>query len=143
MVEVRHPGHPTAIVAKHGRVHATYARRPRCLWPGCGAFLAHDHDSPICACHVARYNIRHDRDATWLISHLLHAAFPDAVDLCAVLRSSSDDVRCHVRKLRLRGVLIEGTWAGGYRLELPPANDRSWRRKPRSVVVKKPASRRG
>lgn len=96
----------------------SYARPQRCNWPGCRAVLAHDHGSPVCSCHVARYRLEHDRNGNELVLHLLLSAYPDAVDLTVVLHATPEAVKNRVRYLRRRGYAITGL-AHGYRLELP------------------------
>lgn len=97
-------------------------RTPVCLWPGCGARLATDHDRPVCDCHVAPgYNPRHDPRVHALVRHLVVAAYPEAVDLCAVLKATSRQVQDVVRYLNRRPESLGGVIVGarrGYVLEL-------------------------
>lgn len=104
---------PRGIVVKRGRRSAAIARRPVCLWPGCKVRLASDHDDPVCAHHVGpAYNPRHDAGLPALIRHLVIAAYPDAVDLCALLRCDRHDIEPCLRWLRRRGWTIVGARRG-------------------------------
>ena len=131
MVKLRQPATPRLIVVKRGRRSCTpLSRSPACLWPGCSARLASDHDAQVCACHVsAAYNPHHDPGLHLLILHLLTAAYPEAVDLCAVLHCTSGDLRAAIEWLRRRGVAIAGA-RRGYALELAlPSVHRQRRRR--------------
>ena len=104
---------PVTIATQRPRRSAPLARPPRCLWPGCGARLAHDHGAQVCAHHVRpSYVIAHDRRAAAIVLHLLLAAFPDAVDLCGVLRCTSHELQAPVNLLRRRGHVITGARRG-------------------------------
>lgn len=120
MVDYHRAVTPRAIVVKRGRRSAAIARRPVCLWPGCKVRLASDHDDPVCAHHVGpAYNPRHDAGLPTLIRHLVIAAYPDAVDLCAVLRCESHDLEAALKWLRRRDCKIIGA-RRGYVYELSP-----------------------
>jgi len=118
MVMRRQPQYSQPVVVKPARPRARYLRSPRCIWPGCNAILAHDHDSPICSCHVTSYNLAHDKDSADLVLHLLVAAYPFAVDLSSALRARPAVVKYRVQYLRRRGHTIAGC-AHGYLYELP------------------------
>jgi hypothetical protein len=119
MVAQRRPAVPQAIVVKRGRRSAPLSRTPTCLWPGCAAQLAHDHPEPVCGCHVGpTYNLCHDKQAAATVLHLLIAAYPAAVDLCAVLRCTSDELKGPLGLLRRRGHRICGA-RRGYVYETP------------------------
>ncbi len=116
MIEPR-PGNPLrGTTVKAGKPRPRYTRPQRCLWPGCRAVLSHDHDSPVCSCHLRGYRLEHDRGAVRLVYHLLQAAYPDAIDLTTVLGARPSDVRDRVNYLRRRGWDVTGL-AHGYRLE--------------------------
>lgn len=55
--------------------------------------------------------------------HLLLAAYPDAVDLCAVLRATSREVQPVLNRLRRRGHVVDGA-RRGYVYVLPADGDR-------------------
>lgn len=101
---------------KRARPRPRFARPQRCIWPGCRAVLPHDHPSPICSCHLHEYRLEHDKGAARLVCHLLCAAYPDAIDLSAVLCAAPAIVKYRVNYLRRRGWPITGL-AHGYRLE--------------------------
>lgn len=127
MVDYHRPPHPQPIVARRGRQSSSLARRPVCLWPGCTTPLASDHDDPVCGCHVSSgYRVAHDGDARHLVLHLLLAAYPEAVDLCSVLRCTSHELQAPLNWLRRRGHCIAGA-RRGYRYELPASGDRDVR----------------
>lgn len=124
MVKLRPPTVTRGVVIKPARRRrsASLTREPVCIWPGCDANLARDHDSPVCGCHVkSTYNPHHDPHLPELIQHLVTAAYPRAVDLCAVLRCVSDDIRPSLDYLRRREISIVGA-RRGYVLELPRLN---------------------
>jgi len=108
MVDLHRPSHPQPIVVKPRKPRPQYTRAVRCLWPGCGARLAKDHLSPVCTCHLHRYELKHDNDehAAWLVRHLLVAAYPDAIDISAVLRAHPDDVKRIMRRVRAKALMI-------------------------------------
>ena len=115
MVELRsNPLRGTLI--KSVKQRPCFARPQRCLWPGCRATLSHDHGSPVCSCHLHGYRLEHDPNGHALILHLLQAAYPDAIDLTAMLGARASDVRDRVNYLRRRGWDVSGL-AHGYRLE--------------------------
>ena len=109
-----HQQHPAQrIVVKRGRRKSVLARPPSCLWPGCGATLAHDHDAPVCGCHVRpSYNLSHDKHAPATVLHLVLAAYPSAIDLCGVLRCTSHQLQAPLDLLRRRGHTISGARRG-------------------------------
>lgn len=119
MVARRHPA-LTGTVVKRVRQRPRYARPRVCLWPGCGAELSHDHHEPICSCHVVgNYTLQHDPRSHDLVLHLLVAAYPEAIDLTHILRTSGIAVRNCVAYWRRRHWPIRGSRAGhGYWLEL-------------------------
>lgn len=113
MVDYHRAVTPRAIVVKRGRRSAAIARRPVCIWPGCNVRLASDHDDAVCAHHVAPgYNPRHDASLPGLLLHLVLAAYPDAVDLCGVLRCESHDIEAALKLLRRREWTIVGARRG-------------------------------
>lgn len=113
MVALRQPRGPERIVVKRARASVMLSRQPVCLWPGCGAALAGDHDKPVCGCHVrSSYRLPHDKRAAALVLHLLLAAYPGAVDLCAVLHATSHELEPILKRLRRRGHLIRGARRG-------------------------------
>lgn len=102
MIEPR-PGNPLrGTVVKAGKPRPRYTRPQRCIWPGCRAALSHDHDSPVCSCHLHGYRLEHDPNASGLVLHLLIAAYPDALNLTALLGASKDVVRGRINWLRRR-----------------------------------------
>ena len=108
-------------IATSARRRPKYSRPQRCLWPSCGAVLPHDHPSPICSCHTEGYRLEHDKHATELVLHLLLAAYPDAINLTAVLGASKNSVRDRIYYLRRRGHIIGSSPHGhGYWYEAPP-----------------------
>lgn len=123
MVKLRSPVRPESIVVKPARRRrsARLLRAPQCIWPGCEARLAHDHDSPVCSWHVDPRIPHHRSDR--LVLHLLLAAYPSAVDLCDVLRCTSHQLEPTLRRLRRRGHVIVGA-RRGYVYELA---DSQWR----------------
>lgn len=118
-----HRDQPRSIPPSRRR-SCSVTRTQTCIWPGCSARLAHDHALPVCSCHVAaRYNPRHDPRVHQLVRHLVVAAYPEAVDLCAILRTDSHAVTDIVRYLNRRpeSLLGCGRIVGarrGYVLEL-------------------------
>ena len=100
MVEPQHPGSLTGTVASAARPRPPFARPQRCLWPGCRAVLPHDHDCPVCSCHLYGYRLEHDPHANDLVLHMLLAAYPDALNLTKLLGARYIDVRTRVAYLR-------------------------------------------
>jgi hypothetical protein len=123
MVKLRRPSVPESIVVKPARRRRSAAvlRAPQCIWPDCHAQLAHDHEGPICGCHVDRRIPHHRSDR--LVLHLLLAAYPCAIDLCTVLHCSSHELEATLRRLKRRGHAIAGA-RRGYVYEL---TDSQWR----------------
>lgn len=116
MVKLHRAEVPSVIPVKRPRRSSLLTRTPVCLWPGCGAALAHDHDRPVCGCHVSpRYNPRHDRDLAAKIRHIVLAAYPAAVDLCVVFRCSSGDLQAAIRYLNRRRESLGGRIVGARR----------------------------
>ena len=123
---LHHPTNPTVIVSRR-RCSATITRTVTCLWPGCGADLAHDHPGPVCTCHVdAGYRLPHDAAAAPLVLHLVVAAYPNAVDLCGVLHCTSHELQAPINRLRRRGYHIAGA-RRGYVYELALSGDQTRR----------------
>ena len=114
-------GHPAPVARRPLRTTVP-TRTPICLWPGCDCDLASDHDSPVCHWHVKpAYNVCHDKHAAQLVLHLLIAAYPASLDLCAVLHCTPDEVKPIVRLLRRwlpEGCTVSGT-PRGYVYEIP------------------------
>lgn len=76
------------------------------------------------------YCLRADPQGTNLVLHLLLAAYPSAVDLCAALHTADHDaVKDRVRYLRRHGHRIRGL-AKGYVYEIAPERSR------RAAIVK-------
>lgn len=109
MVKLHAPATPELLIVKRRR-SSPLARRPSCLWPGCGARLAADHDLPVCGCHRDPRVPYHRSDH--LVLHLLLAAFPAAVDLCCVLRCTSHELEPTLKRLRRRGHVVAGARRG-------------------------------
>jgi hypothetical protein len=104
---------PHVIIVRRRRTSATMTRTTHCLWPGCGAELAHDHDAAVCSCHVSStYRLPHDPLATALVLHLIVAAYPDAVDLCGVLHCTAHELQAPLNRLRRAGYAILGARRG-------------------------------
>ena len=120
---------------KRARPRPRFARPQRCIWPGCRAVLPHDHPSPICSCHLHEYRLEHDKGAARLVCHLLCAAYPDAIDLSAVLCAAPAIVKYRVNYLRRRGWPITGL-AHGYRLDLVDPDELAPQVRGRSRSVK-------
>ena len=112
MVKLRTPTVQRATVIKPARHRRSspLSREPHCLWPGCGANLAHDHDGQVCGCHPDP-RIPYHRDDR-IVLHLLLAAYPEAADLCGILRCTHHEVQTTIRRLRRRGHVIEGARRG-------------------------------
>lgn len=110
-------------VVKPARTRPHYIRPQKCIWPGCRATLPHDHNRPICSCHTKHYRLEHDPCANELVLHLLLAAFPDAINLTALLGAHKNTVRDRIYYLRRRGHVIGSSSHGhGYWYEAPPPN---------------------
>jgi hypothetical protein len=111
VVKLRTPSRPRAIIVKPARRRScALTREPRCIWPGCGAVLARDHELPVCGCHLDPRVPHHRSDR--LVLHLLLASFPCAVDLCMVLRCTSHELEPTLKRLRRRGHEIIGARRG-------------------------------
>lgn len=120
MVKIHAPTAPQLLVVKRRR-SVPLARRRTCLWPGCNANLATDHDLPVCGCHRDARIPHHRNDR--LVLHLLFAAFPAAIDLCGVLRCTSHELEPTLKRLRRRGHVVAGA-RRGYVYEMA---DSQWR----------------
>jgi hypothetical protein len=125
MVELHTHQPARLIVVKPARSRrsAPLSRAPSCLWPGCNAHLAGDHSGPVCSCHAApAKRIPHHRSDR-LVLHLLLSAYPEAVDLCAVLHCTSHELEPTLKRLRRRCHVIVGA-RRGYVYEV---GDSQWR----------------
>lgn len=125
MVDYHQPEMPHVILVRRSRCSAPLTRQVHCLWPGCGAVLAHDHDAAVCDCHVSStYRLPHDPLAAPLVLHLVVAAYPEAVDLCAVLHTTAHELQAPLNRLRRQGHRIYGA-RRGYVYELGLNGDRT------------------
>jgi hypothetical protein len=111
-MDLHQSGPLRGTLIKSGKPRPRYTRPQRCIWPGCRATLSHDHDSPVCSCHLHGYRLEHDRAGVRLVLHLLLAAYPDAIDLSELLGASPGVVKARVNYLRRRGHHVTGLHHG-------------------------------